>query len=173
MNPPPYCSHQIPRVTDQVPGRCYCASEILEITLSCLCSVVTWTYTVQNELPQGQDGLFQQHGAGRHVDTFSFRPSPGLMLFSCLVFGCCVSSFTHRRQSKDPFQFIVYIIFLGVAAVIGCGIRTNVHLILLGYLPWATCAAMVTSISGHSLYRWLRPDVRPSQGDEEKARLLG
>ncbi|KAK3310156.1 uncharacterized protein B0T15DRAFT_26785 [Chaetomium strumarium] len=170
MSPPPYCSHQISRATEQDPGRCCCASEILEITLSCLCSVVTWTYTVQNELPQRRG---EQHGAGRHVDTFNFRPSPGLMLFSCLVFGCCVSSFTHRRHSEDPFQFVVYIIFLGVVAVTGYGIRTNVHLILLGYLPWATCAAMVTSISGHSIYRWLRPDVGPGHADEEKARLLG
>lgn len=95
------------------------------------------------------------------------------MLFSCLVFGCCVSSFTHRRQNQDPFQFVVYVLLLGGAALVGYGVRANAHLILLGYLPWATCAAMTVSISGHSVYRCLKPDVAAGQGDEEKARLLG
>jgi hypothetical protein len=95
------------------------------------------------------------------------------MLFSCLVFGCCVSSFTHRRQSEDPFQFVVYLVLLGCAAMVGYGVRAHIHLILLGYLPWATCAAMAISISGHSAYRCLKPDgSATSQGDEEKARLL-
>jgi hypothetical protein len=109
----------------------------------------------------------------KNTDDFLFRPSPGLMLFSCLVFGCCVSSFTHRRQSQDPFQLVVYILLLGGAAMAGYGVRENAHLILLGYLPWATCAAMAISISGHSLFRWLRPNVGSRQGDEEKAHLMG
>ena len=95
------------------------------------------------------------------------------MLFSCVVFGCCVSSFTHRRQSQDPFQFVIYFLLLGGAAVVGYGLRAHAHLILLGYLPWATCAAMAISISGHCVYRRLVPDVGAVQGDEEKARLLG
>jgi hypothetical protein len=51
--------------------------------------------------------------------------------------------------------------------------RANVHLVLLGYLPWATCAAMAISILGHSAYRRLRPDVAMTQRDEEKPRLVG
>jgi uncharacterized membrane protein YjfL (UPF0719 family) len=92
------------------------------------------------------------------------------MLFSCLLFGCCVSSFTHRRQSQDRFQFVVYFALLGGGALVGYGVRASAHLILLGYLPWATCAAMVISMSGHGLYRWLRPGVDKKREDEEKAR---
>ena len=96
------------------------------------------------------------------------------MLFSCLLFGCCVSSFTHRRQSQDPYQFVVYLVLLSFAATIGYAARAHVYLILLGYLPWATCAAMVTSISGRGVYRCLRPQIATTgQGDEEKARFLG
>jgi hypothetical protein len=96
------------------------------------------------------------------------------MLFSCLLFGCCVSSFTHRRQSQDPYQFVVYLVLLSFAATIGYAARAHVYLILLGYLPWATCAAMVISISGRGVYGCLKPQPSTtSQGDEEKARLSG
>jgi len=95
------------------------------------------------------------------------------MLFSCLIFGCCVSSFTYRRQSQDPLQVFVFVLLLGGAALIGYGARASVHLVLLGYLPWATCAAMTVSISSHSLYRALKPAVAMCRTDEEKARLLG
>lgn len=174
MKPRPCCSHQTPGVPDPIPGPWCRLSEVLEITISSLCSVVTWVYTVQNELPQSHGGTPEQHRNGdESTGGFVFRPSPGLMLFSCLVFGCCVSSFTHRRQNQDPFQFVVYVLLLGGAALVGYGVRANVHLILLGYLPWATCAAMTVSISGHSVYRCLKPDVVAGQGDEEKARLLG
>lgn len=95
------------------------------------------------------------------------------MLVSCLAFGCCVSSFTHRRQSQDPFQFVVYLIVLGTTAIMGHNFGVDMHLILLGYLPWAMCAAMAVSISGHSIYRCLKPGVAGAQGDdEEKVRLL-
>jgi hypothetical protein len=95
------------------------------------------------------------------------------MLFSSLLFGCCVSSFIYRRQSQDPFQFVVYFALLGGAALLGHGVRASAHLILLGYLPSATCAAMVISMWGHRLYKWLRPDVVTTRGDEEKAQPSG
>lgn len=95
------------------------------------------------------------------------------MLFSCLVFGCCVSSFSHRRQSQDPFQFVVYLVVIGSASLVGYGVRANVYLVLLGYLPWATCTAMAISIAGHGLYRRLRVGSGNTQGDEEKVRLTG
>ncbi|AEO70308.1 uncharacterized protein THITE_2121561 [Thermothielavioides terrestris NRRL 8126] len=118
--------------------------------------------------------LLVQHGAEEHAGkNFVFRPSPGLMLFSCLVFGCCVSSFSHRRQNQDPFQFLIYIVLLGAAGAAGYGARAHAHLILLGYLPFATCAAMIISILGHAIYRRLKHAEAPRQEDEEKARLLG
>ncbi|KAK4153081.1 hypothetical protein C8A00DRAFT_43963 [Chaetomidium leptoderma] len=157
-----------PRMRDSVPAPWRWISEVPEIPISSLCSVVTWQYTVQNEAVPGH------HGAGDAAEAFLFRPSPGLMLVSCLVFGCCVSSFAHRRQSQDPFQIVVYLALLGGAALTGYAVQANVHLILLGYLPWATCAAMVFSISGHSVYRCLKSDAAKGRGDdEEKARLLG
>ncbi|GAB1310345.1 hypothetical protein MFIFM68171_00555 [Madurella fahalii] len=174
MNPRQCFSFRTSKETGQDSRRQCWASEALEIGIAALCSTVTWEYTVQNELPPGQsESLPEQHVAEMRVSGFLFQPSPGLMLFSCLVFGCCVSSFTHRRQSQDAFQFAVYVVLLAGAAIAGYAVGANVHLILLGYIPWATCAAMATSIAGHGLYRWLRPNVRSNQGDEEKAPLVG
>jgi len=95
------------------------------------------------------------------------------MLVSCLVFGCCVSSFTHRRQSQDPFQFVVYLVLLGGAALAGYGLRADPHVVLLGYLPFATCAAMAVSVSGHGAYRRIRPNVAARRRDEEKGQAGG
>lgn len=95
------------------------------------------------------------------------------MLISCLVFGCCVSSFTHRRLSQDPFLPVVYLALLGFAALLRSRVQANLYLIILGYLPWATCAAMALSFSGHYAYRCSKADFSTrSPGDEEKASLL-
>lgn len=94
------------------------------------------------------------------------------MLCSCLVFGCCVSSFVHRRQEQDRFQFLVYAVFLSGAATIGFGFGAGANLILLGYLPWAMCMAMAASLYGHGLHRQQRLRSVQRFGDEEKARLL-
>jgi hypothetical protein len=92
------------------------------------------------------------------------------MLFSCVLFGCCVSSFAQRRQNQDPFQFVFYILFLGGAVLLGYGLQTPRYLILLGYLPLATCAAMTASISVHKLCRRLGR-AGPEPGYAEKARF--
>ncbi|KAK4136477.1 hypothetical protein BT67DRAFT_439468 [Trichocladium antarcticum] len=168
----PCCSLQNTDKTRSAQGRWHWLSETLEIGIAALCSTVTWEYTVQNDVSQRHDSILEQHAAN-HTDGFLFRPSPGLMLLSCLVFGCCVSSFTHRRQSQDPLQFVVFVLLLGSAAMAGYGVRENVHLVLLGYLPWATCAAMAVSISAHSVHRWLRLEAGADHGDEEKVRLVG
>ena len=91
------------------------------------------------------------------------------MLFCCFVFGCCVSSFTQRRQRQNPFQFVVYLVLLSGAALVGYWLRADPNLVLLGYLPFATCAAMAISVSGHGAYRRLRPEAAAPPGDEEKA----
>ncbi|KAK4111933.1 hypothetical protein N656DRAFT_837446 [Canariomyces notabilis] len=168
------CSYQEDSKTRRDSGhRCW-ASETLEIGIAALCSFVTWEYTIQNEgSREYNDRLPGQHIVEKHADGSIFRPSPSLLLFSCLVFGCCVSSFTHRRQTEDQYQAVVYVVLLAGAAVAGYAVGADVHLILLGYLPWATCAAMALSISGHGLYRWLQRDSRPAQGDEEKVPLMG
>ncbi|KAK4185534.1 hypothetical protein QBC35DRAFT_389333 [Podospora australis] len=152
-------------------------AEAPEILIAILCSIVTWEFTVQNDLGR-KYGALQEQQQEYHLTleeptrAFLFHPSPGLMLGSCLVFGCCVSSFAQRRQSQDPLQFVVFLVVLGAAALVGYGLQASTNLILLGYLPSATCAAMTISISGHGLYRLSNPQAE-NGADEEKAQLLG
>ncbi|KAK0734108.1 hypothetical protein B0T26DRAFT_635564 [Lasiosphaeria miniovina] len=164
-------SHQNAEDPSQHAGPWTWLSETSEIGLGALCSIVTWRFTVQNDLTRGDSSSHENHGESRTVDLL--HPSPGLMLCSCLLFGCCVSSFAHRRQDKDPLQFAVYMIVLAAAAIIGYGLRASSNLILLGYLPWATCLAMAISISGHNLHRRWVVETRNALLDEEKVRLLG
>ncbi|KAL2180303.1 uncharacterized protein P884DRAFT_236984 [Thermothelomyces heterothallicus CBS 202.75] len=168
------CQQPRSGVADPISSPRYRVSEVLEIAICSLCSVAMWEYTVQNEMMEKRDGVSGPHnGAEDAAGPSVFRPSPGLMLFSCLVFGCCVSSFTYRRQDQDPFQFVIYLILLGCVAMIGYAVGARLHLILLGYLPWATCAAMAISISGHSVYKYLKTNPTGPGQDEEKARLWG
>ncbi|KAH6634319.1 hypothetical protein B0J18DRAFT_15416 [Chaetomium sp. MPI-SDFR-AT-0129] len=175
MDQRPCCGRQHAQPASPSPGLwCYLAPEFVEITISGLCSVVTWEYTIQTETHESELGVHRGlHGSAGDANDFLFLPTPGLMLISCLVFGCCVSSFTHRRLSQDPFLPVVYLALLGFAALVGYRVQAHLHLIILGYIPWATCAAMALSFSGHCAYRWSRPDPSTrSPGDEEKASLL-
>ncbi|KAK0731642.1 hypothetical protein B0H67DRAFT_474519 [Lasiosphaeris hirsuta] len=155
----------------QTTGPCGWVAETLEIGIGVVCGVITWRFTVQSESTREFD---TQQVAGPQASGLFSHPSPELMLCSCLVFGCCVSSFAHRRQDKDHFQFLIYIIFLAGAVVVGYAFEASANLILLGYLPWAMCAAMAFSLSGHSLYRWQRIGSEYVLGDDsEKFQLLG
>jgi len=108
----------------------------------------------------------------RTAANFLLYPSPGLMLCCCLVFGCCVSSFAHRRQEEDGLQLVVFTVFLSGAVVVGYALEASANLILLGFVPWAMCVAMATSLSGHHLYRSRRFYTGQNPRDEEKARSL-
>lgn len=95
-----------------------------------------------------------------------------MMLVSCLVFGCCVSSFVHRRHDKDRLQFLVYLVLLGSVVIAGHQTGASANMILLGYLPWTMCLAMAISITGHSLYRQRQQNVDTHLGAMEKGELL-
>src|SRR6266566_5179665 len=77
------------------------------------------------------------------------QPSPELLLVACLVLGCSVSSFLHRRQAEDQYQLLVFILCIACAVFLAWGGPADV--ILLRYIPWAMCAAMAISYYGHSL----------------------
>ncbi|KAL2263234.1 hypothetical protein VTK26DRAFT_7653 [Humicola hyalothermophila] len=173
MSPRPCCSLHKPDEMFRIPMRWCWAAETVEIAIASLCSLVIWVYTVQNEVPQVHGRVLGSHVAEKHSGDFIFRPPPALMLFSCLVFGCSVSSFSHRRQTEDPFQFLIYLAVLGTVGLVGYGVRANLYLILLGYFPWATCAAMAISISGHRIWRRWRTTSASIREDEEKVQPMG
>ncbi|KAL2271124.1 hypothetical protein VTJ83DRAFT_495 [Remersonia thermophila] len=147
------------------PNHRHLTYETIEIMLSFLSSLVIWQFTVHTaDRRATMSAWLDPEDTG---DGSIFRPPPGLVLFACLMFGCCVSSFVHRRRGRDRFQAFVYLVVLGSAALVGYSLTADAHLVLLGCFPWATCAAMVISMAGHGLYRCLRPQVG-GMSDEEK-----
>jgi hypothetical protein len=57
-----------------------------------------------------------------------------------------------------------------VTMAYGCGISSD--RILLGLMPFATCAAMVISALGHAMFRWTRPEEGNRVQCQEKIQLL-
>ncbi|OAA54740.1 hypothetical protein SPI_08611 [Niveomyces insectorum RCEF 264] len=94
---------------------------------------------------------------GAHEDVAWFKtvaqPSAAAALVSCLVLGCAVSSFVHRRQVHDRFQWLVFLLVVGGAAMSGLATKTTAARLWLAYAPWAACSAMVTSYCFHELLR--------------------
>ena len=81
------------------------------------------------------------------------RPAPGLMFGSCILLGCCISSFAHRRQDKDRYQTVVLVLLAMWGATLGKAIGASANMITLGFIPWALCAAMPMSFLGHAAVR--------------------
>jgi len=98
------------------------------------------------------------------------QPSPELLLVSCLVLGCSVSSFLHRRQAEDQYQLLVFILCIACAVFLAWGAPADI--ILLRYIPWATCAAMLISYFGHSLVSCSGSGATERKYDSEKIGLL-
>lgn len=85
--------------------------------------------------------------------SFILDPSPALMLASCLVLGCSVSSFCYRNQERDNFQVPIFVLVIITATAFGFGLGINANLITLGLIPWALCFSMVSSTTVHWLVR--------------------
>ncbi|KAI0382072.1 hypothetical protein F5Y04DRAFT_57433 [Hypomontagnella monticulosa] len=129
-------------------------SELAELVPALFCSFVTTSYIIRAEsarddLSVNVDSPSQIVFRIIHLD-FLKRVSPGLALGSCLVLGCCLSSFIHRRRELDQYQPIVFVIWITWAIFIGWGIGASANMVTLGIVPWASCAAMLSSFFGHA-----------------------
>ncbi|KAI6088805.1 hypothetical protein F4821DRAFT_82424 [Hypoxylon rubiginosum] len=126
-------------------------SELVELFPAIACSFVTTSYIIQKESTQG----FPSQVIFRiiHFD-FIRNVSPGLALGSCLVLGCCLSSYTHRRRDQDQYQAIVFIVWIVWAICIGLRVGASANMVTLGVVPWGSCAAMLSSFFGHAGARW-------------------
>lgn len=137
-----------------------------EILCATSCSIITSAYTLHHEsrvrlqetissssakASQKEDlhpGSFQYEFlkiSDEEEGHFSFmlNPPPALMLASCLVLGCAISSFAYRRQDRDKLQTPIFIATITLACIIGFAWDLNANLIMLAMIPWALCMAMV------------------------------
>jgi hypothetical protein len=107
-----------------------------------------------------------------HVLAHIHHPAPKLVLVAALGFGCCVSSFVYRRQGEDPFQVLVFALIVGTAATVAYGAGASSDMMLLGYMPFAACAAMSISVFGHAMFRRARSQGASRLESQEKLQLL-
>ncbi|KAI1106645.1 hypothetical protein F4804DRAFT_6622 [Jackrogersella minutella] len=92
-----------------------------------------------------------------HITRYDFlrHISPGLALGSCLLLGCSLSSYVHRRRDQDQYQVFVFVIWVTWAICIGWGVGVSANRVTLGIVPWASCAAILSSFFGHAGARWV------------------
>ncbi|KAH9994167.1 hypothetical protein F4779DRAFT_623371 [Xylariaceae sp. FL0662B] len=126
--------------------------ELAELAPALFCSCVTTSYIVQEE--SGSSPLLTRDIIRLIRVEFLTHISPGLALGSCLVLGCCLSSYTHRRRCQDQYQIIVFVTWIAWAICVGWGIGASADMVTLGIVPWALCAAMPSSFATHLALLW-------------------
>lgn len=95
----------------------------------------------------------EDNNQGHRLLVLVTHPAPGLMLGACILLGCCLSSFAHRRQDEDCYQAVVVVLLAIWGAALGKAIGASANMITLGFIPWALCAAMPLSFFGHAVVR--------------------
>ena len=88
--------------------------------------------------------------------SFFLNPSPAVLLGSCLILGCSISSFAYRHQENDKYQTPIFVVAIAAVSIFGFALGINVNLIMLGLFPWALCIAMILSTCVHCLARYCR-----------------
>lgn len=145
-------------------------AELAELVPAIACSFVTTSYISQAEsaredISGNVDSSIQMI---LHIMRLDFLKdiSPGLALGSCLVLGCCLSSYAHRRRDHDQYQAVVFVIWITWAVCIGWGIGVSANRVTLGIVPWASCAAMLSSFFGHAGARWVSTRNKCERGSD-------
>lgn len=132
-------------------------SELVELVPAVACSFIATSYIVQKESTQINFSIVDPPSQIIfRIIQFDFirNVSPGLALGSCLVLGCCLSSYTHRRRDQDRYQAIVFIVWIVWAVCVGLRVGASANMVSLGLVPWTLCAAMLSSFLGHAGARW-------------------
>ncbi|KAH6690256.1 hypothetical protein BKA61DRAFT_625767 [Leptodontidium sp. MPI-SDFR-AT-0119] len=122
-----------------------------ELLFATFCSLLCSSYAIHHD----ESGIISRGAESQtiFVDTsyfaFILNPSPTLMLFACLILGCSISSFAYRRQQKDRYQSLIFVLAITTSTIFGLSLGINANLIMLGLIPWALCFAMACSVAVH------------------------
>ncbi|KAF5869976.1 uncharacterized protein Bfra_010121 [Botrytis fragariae] len=137
---------------EYVSGRCLASDlgAIFEPLIAMVSATVTTRYTlyyeqrriISNTKPMGY--TFISGRLSVILDPYALS-----LLASCLLLGCSISSFTHRRQVHDRCQSLILVFAILTATTIGFGLGIDANLIMLGFVPWALILAMVFSVFVH------------------------
>lgn len=85
--------------------------------------------------------------------SWIFDPKPGVMLVACLVYGYSISSYSYKRQHDDKYQTGIFVLAICGACSIGAALGESANVIMLGYIPWAVCLAVLLSGFVHWIMR--------------------
>ncbi|KAH9908903.1 hypothetical protein F4778DRAFT_203008 [Xylariomycetidae sp. FL2044] len=141
------------------PRRVHVTAMLAELVPAVACSFITTSYVSQRESLAGtcpgtmNPSFSSQDSPSMFCGRFAQVDSPGLVLCSCLVLGCSLSSYTHRRRDEDQYQTVVFAVWIVWATCIAWTTGISADVIMLGVVPWACCVAMLTSYIGHFVMR--------------------
>ncbi|KAI1338485.1 hypothetical protein F5Y15DRAFT_118600 [Xylariaceae sp. FL0016] len=153
----------------QRPLRLSVIAELIEFVPATACSLVATSYMYHEDAsavdsPLEPAGLIRAKTDGLQSSqtwlsllqpNFLSPPAPGLVLGSCLVLGCSLSSYMHRRRDQDCFQSAIVATWALWAVCVGWSAGCDADMIILGILPWALSMAMPSSLLVHVGGRWL------------------
>ncbi|KAI1484908.1 hypothetical protein F5X96DRAFT_683235 [Biscogniauxia mediterranea] len=114
---------------------------IAELVPAVACSFVTTSYILQVESPRSLYPISDKVSIVRSI--FLTNTSPGLVLGSSLILGCCLSSYTYGRRERDHHQLTVFAAWVIWAVCVGWSVGCSANMVTLGILPWALCIAMI------------------------------
>ncbi|KAI0482636.1 hypothetical protein GGR56DRAFT_199496 [Xylariaceae sp. FL0804] len=149
-------SESAPRTREIAFIRASALSEVAELVPAVACSIVATAHVCQGTSAASSFNTGSAHRILAALrPSFLSPPSPGLVLGSCLVLGCCLSSYMHRRRAADPYQAAVFAAWAAWAVCIGWSAGSSADAIVLAIVPWALTAAMPSCFLAHAGGRWL------------------
>lgn len=98
---------------------------------------------------------YELHETSRSIPLLPSGISHALLLLSYMVLACCVSSYRHRLRRREPYQGIVFLVWIAWASLVGFAAGCEVDTVLVAIAPWALTAGMLSSYLGHESARWL------------------
>ncbi|VTT63406.1 unnamed protein product [Fusarium fujikuroi] len=72
-------------------------------------------------------------------------PDTWQVLTACIIYGCSVASFLHRRRLRDPNMSPIFAACVSFGMLVGKCTGAGFDYIMLVHVSWATCLAMVAS----------------------------
>ncbi|KAI1123380.1 hypothetical protein F5Y10DRAFT_55047 [Nemania abortiva] len=137
-----------------IPPQVWGVSAPVEIIPAAVCSLAATYYTIREGLAQVPP-TYEARTIFGAIPLFTPSISHGLLLASCLGLGCCVSSYRHRARGQEPYQGIVFLVWVVWVGLVGLAIDCEVDTILVAMMPWALIAGMLSSYLGHMSARRL------------------
>jgi hypothetical protein len=145
------------------------------------CSYVSFSYVVRNEQADSSPCNLSccncTKGYLSPIRTLA-DPSPAILLGACILLGCCVSSYYQRRRNVDAYQTPIFIVWTVLVICVAFTTGSKIATATLSMVPWALCAAMLSSYLFHAVLRWTAAKEQRGKehvdggGDKEKGEKL-